>query len=344
MQSVRNKLEYPTPAEVSGTTRYDANKMRIVILKHGQAVQDAVTGNVTTVTTTYQALPSDGVLLCGTGSYTVTLPAIANVNLGHTIRIKKVAATGTLTIDGSGSETVNGAATVTTANNQDTITVVCTSTTGWDVVGYAATVTATERVQTITTQTTTATVAATDDITIDTGTSAHTLTLPAVSGLSGTVLRFKKTGVSGAVTIDGNGAETIDGAANIVLTEQYETAELFCNGTAWFRINNAPNLVIQSVTTTDTVLPNSDVVLITAEAGAYDIALPLPAARGTGKTIVIKKTTATGAEIQTLTTPGAETIDGAASYAITEAYRSVTLLSDGTNWHVLNSDTPAASS
>lgn len=38
------------------------------------------------------------------------------------------------------------------------------------------------------------------------------------------------------VTVDGAGAETINGAANIVLDVQYERCTLVSNGTAWYAI------------------------------------------------------------------------------------------------------------
>lgn len=342
MQSVRNSLEYPKGGGPQGTTRFDANRMRPVVIKDGVAVQDATTGNVTAAAGAYQALASDGVILATTaGNQTVTLPAVADVPKGHVVQIKKAGNSGTLTIEGSGSETVDNAANLTTTTLYDTITVVSDGAEWWSV-GYAAAVTGTNRVLTTTAQTTTATVAITDDVTIDSGTSDHTLTLPTAVGNDGAVLYFKKTGVSGVITVDGDSAETIDGAANFTLTEQYESAAIISNGTAWFRLDNTPKLLVQSITTTDTVLPNTDVVLITAEAGTYNIALPTPALRGAGKTLVIKKATATGANAQTLTTPGAETIDGASSLDITAAYRTVTLLSDGTNWHMISNHTPAA--
>lgn len=340
MQSVRNRTEYPSAGDAIGVTRFDSKLMRPVVIKRGQAVQAVGFGNITSVVTTYQILPGDGLVLCGsTDSYTVTLPAIANVVKGHVVYIKKTGASGTLTIEGSGAETIDGAANVTTSTQNDLVALVMNGS-SWSRINLAGTAAQTKL--TVTTQTGAATVASTDDLTVDTGTSDHTLTLPAVSGLTGIVLRFKKTGVSGVVTVDGADDETIDGAASFTLTEQYESAVIVCDGDEWHRLDNTPKLTIQSVTTTDTILPNTDVVLITAEAGTYNIALPTPALRGAGKTLIIKKATATGANAQTLTTPGAETIDGAASLAITAALRSVVLLSDGTNWHLINDDTPAA--
>lgn len=63
-----------------------------------------------------------------------------------------------------------------------------------------------------------------------------TITLPLASTANGTVLIIKKATAAFTVTIDGNGAETIDGAATQALTTQWSVMRLICNGTAWFTI------------------------------------------------------------------------------------------------------------
>jgi len=64
---------------------------------------------------------------------------------------------------------------------------------------------------------------------------AFTLTLPAASGRTGQIYVFKKTdaGVN-AITIDGNAAEKIDGAAtNAEMDAQYDTLTIICDGSNW---------------------------------------------------------------------------------------------------------------
>jgi hypothetical protein len=64
---------------------------------------------------------------------------------------------------------------------------------------------------------------------------AVTVTLPAASSNTGMRVCIKKTDSSAnAVTIDGNGSETIDGAATKALTSQYDFSCLVCDGTEWF--------------------------------------------------------------------------------------------------------------
>lgn len=63
---------------------------------------------------------------------------------------------------------------------------------------------------------------------------AITQPLPAAAGKEGTLYRFKKTdATANAVTIDGNGAETIDGAATYVLHGQYDSVTIVSDGTEW---------------------------------------------------------------------------------------------------------------
>lgn len=69
----------------------------------------------------------------------------------------------------------------------------------------------------------------------------RTITLPTVSNAgAGRVYVFQKTDSSAnTVTIDGNGAETINGAANYVLTAQYQSVMIWCDGSNWFTQPNS---------------------------------------------------------------------------------------------------------
>ena len=64
---------------------------------------------------------------------------------------------------------------------------------------------------------------------------AITMTLPAAALVPGRIYAFKRIN-SGAntVTVDGYGAETIDGAATHVLTPQWNNVLIMTNGVAWF--------------------------------------------------------------------------------------------------------------
>jgi len=70
--------------------------------------------------------------------------------------------------------------------------------------------------------------------------SARTINLPlAATAGEGKIFVIKdESGGAAAnnITIDGSGAETIDGAATKVISTNYGTATLYCSGTAWFSI------------------------------------------------------------------------------------------------------------
>lgn len=83
------------------------------------------------------------------------------------------------------------------------------------------------------------TTTATDDTVLnDSSGGAYTITLPAVaSTTTGKVYTIKKTDVSAnAVTVDGNGAETIDGLTTQILAAQWDSITIQSNGTSWFII------------------------------------------------------------------------------------------------------------
>jgi hypothetical protein len=64
-------------------------------------------------------------------------------------------------------------------------------------------------------------------------TANQTVNLPAAADNDGRVLKIKKTGIGGIVTIDANAAETIDGLATISLHKQHDSVEIACDGTNW---------------------------------------------------------------------------------------------------------------
>jgi hypothetical protein len=71
-------------------------------------------------------------------------------------------------------------------------------------------------------------------IRVDASGGAVTITLPAAASHTGRLYRIKKVdGSANAVTIDGNAAETIDGAATQSTTTQYASFTIQSNGTNW---------------------------------------------------------------------------------------------------------------
>lgn len=78
---------------------------------------------------------------------------------------------------------------------------------------------------------------------VTTGSSAVTANLPAVASsdaAAGRVVTIMKADSgSGAVTIDGNSSETINGATTVALSSQYNYRTLVSNGSAWFVISSS---------------------------------------------------------------------------------------------------------
>ena len=84
------------------------------------------------------------------------------------------------------------------------------------------------------------TASVTDDVILGDATSgAFSVTLPTAVGVRGRRYTIKKTDSSGnAVTIDGAGSETIDGAATVALGTQYAFRTIVSNGSSWSVISS----------------------------------------------------------------------------------------------------------
>lgn len=62
-----------------------------------------------------------------------------------------------------------------------------------------------------------------------------TVTMPTAVGLGGKYFVIKNSG-TGTITIDADGSETIDGAANKIMAVQYESYTLISDGVNWLVI------------------------------------------------------------------------------------------------------------
>jgi hypothetical protein len=65
---------------------------------------------------------------------------------------------------------------------------------------------------------------------------AVTITLPAAGAAVNRRLSIKKIGNTASVTIDGDSTETIDGATTLVLSTQYDAADIVSDGTEWWTL------------------------------------------------------------------------------------------------------------
>lgn len=92
-----------------------------------------------------------------------------------------------------------------------------------------------QTLRTFRTVTASETLTAQDDVVLADATSgAITLTLPPVTDGYKEFCVKKIDASANAVTIDGDGSETIDGATTLVLASQYDTAKFASDGTEWW--------------------------------------------------------------------------------------------------------------
>jgi hypothetical protein len=70
----------------------------------------------------------------------------------------------------------------------------------------------------------------------DTAAGAVTITLPPAIDSTDRIIVVKKIGSTGAVTVDGNASETIDGATTQVISAQYDAMQVVSDGANWFII------------------------------------------------------------------------------------------------------------
>lgn len=133
-------------------------------------------------------------------------------------------------------------------------------------------------------------------ITCDANSAGFTLSLPAAATAgNGFNIRVLKTdSTTNAVTIDPDGAETINGSANLVVDVQYETVIISCDGTTWHviatNIINAPVLlnVLRPYSTTTASTSGTAVSFLSIPAGTRRIVITLDgvSTNGTSRTIV----------------------------------------------------------
>jgi len=178
-------------------------------------------------TATFTVGPRDTTISVSTaaGAVTANLPTAVGI-AGREITIKKTTNDANfLTLDGSGSETIEGVSTyIITSIGEVTI---YSNGANWLVKsesfgGYI-------------TRTTTYTTTITDrKVTANASGGAFTITLIAASSVAGERVMFRKIGTdTNLVTLDANSSETIDGAATLGLMTPGEWAELLSDGTNW---------------------------------------------------------------------------------------------------------------
>lgn len=82
------------------------------------------------------------------------------------------------------------------------------------------------------------------------------------------------------------------------------------------------------------------VILADASGGAFTLTLPSAVTVGNGKRFILKKVDSSFTQV-TVDTTSSQTIDGATSTTLATQYETLTLVSDGANWHVLERRIPS---
>lgn len=116
----------------------------------------------------------------------------------------------------------------------------------------------------------------------DATTAAFTFTLPTAVGKKGRIWYFKKTDSStNAITLDGNGAETLDGATTYALTAQHDAILIISDGANWQILakSQASALMVFTIVTANTAM-TVDNGYITNSASKLDMTLPSACAAG----------------------------------------------------------------
>lgn len=78
------------------------------------------------------------------------------------------------------------------------------------------------------------TLSASPQVVLCNSSSNITVTLPAVSSATQIIFYVKKISNSGIVTIDANGSQLIDNSETVIISSQYDSVTLYCDGSKWW--------------------------------------------------------------------------------------------------------------
>ena len=160
-------------------------------------------------------------VITGASDITVTLPASSPSNeVGRIYTIRKFdSGTGKVIINPTGGRNIDGRATYEITGRYDTVTILSGSA-NWYVISDSRKLEQ-AKIATVTANTTLTHLHG--SVMVDATGGARTITLPEAAKAVGYIYTIEKIDASGnAVTIDGNGAETINGALTQVLAGQWD--------------------------------------------------------------------------------------------------------------------------
>lgn len=180
---------------------------------------------------------------------------------------------------------------------------------------------------------------------IDSSAGAVAITLPTISGISLPFnVGFKLDTIGNDVTISRGGTDTIESGTSYIISGQNEYAKFIADDTnapdEWEVIPFKPaNRVVVSKTTTYTARVYDDLILADASSAAFTITLPT-AVGIKGKILEVQKTDSDFTNAVTLDGNGSETIAGSTTTTLNTQYETLKIISDGTNWQILERRIP----
>jgi hypothetical protein len=139
---------------------------------------------------------------------------------------------------------------------------------------------------------------------------------------------YLTTSVAGSGIVGGNGSPLHVNVDNSTVEINSDTLRVKDDG-----ITEAKLLrVVVTDTTTSSMADTEDVSLVNAAGGA--VTLTLPSVTNSGRIVTVKKTDSSS-NLVTVQRAGGATIDGATTKILYSQYESISLISDGTNWHII---------
>ena len=196
-------------------------------------------------------------------------------------------------------------------------------------------------------------------IEVNAAAAARTVTLPDLGATDNgfTLTVIKADASANAVTVDGNGADTIDGAADYVLKKRWESVVLKWNGAAWRTLGGAdPAWVRGYIAEAEggiagavdakaaayavVAADNGNVLSVTTGNVARTVTLPDLGAGDSGFTVTVIKVDDTDYDV-IIDGNGTDTINGAATYALKSQYEAAILKWTGSAWLAIGGASPS---
>ncbi len=238
-----NSVLISSTDQATGSTVVERDASADASFRRATSTDQTITGGLVvgyaTKTSNYVATSADQVIVADntSGAVTITLPVAAS-STGQVLEIKRYDATPSTTltsyttVDGDGSETIDGVASLFLTLHGESVKLICDGS-NWKILDRHIP-------QNSTTKAASFNAASAATIYLCTAASDITATLGAAAAWIGKTLYFKKVDSgSGDVILDGNASETIDGSAtsSTTIDTQYEVRAIYSDGSNWHVLN-----------------------------------------------------------------------------------------------------------